>query len=163
MTNQRLRTILALPALAALALLLASCVEPGPAPAPEAEARPYIFTQVHDTELLAKMGVNEPQSVKLGVPVQIQIPAIPTVWTVEQSGGPQLEIVGRRLITNPARFIEPCRIALEKDPTLSCPTSIFQIDFATVQAGETEVRLSGTPASAIPPAESYSLRLKVTP
>lgn len=145
-----------------VACLATACAGPGPVVTSHA-VRPYIFTNVHDADLLALQGVTEPQTVRLGVPVQIQLPAIPTVWTLEDSGGAELTLIERRFISNPGRFLEPCRIAREADPSLRCPQSIFELTLATVEAGDVEVRLSGTPASSIPPGQHFTLKLTVVP
>lgn len=155
-----------------LALLLAAvwsagCTEPLFEVEADEAARPYIFTQTHDSGLLAAMGVTERQRVALGSAVQIQLPGLPTVWTLATPGAPQLDFTGQELVENEGRFRAPCR-AMSQRPQRNplwrnCPQAIFQFDFVAVGEGRTAVVLTGSPPSPFEPSAGYTLLIEVVP
>ncbi|MEM7425590.1 MAG: hypothetical protein AAF441_05810 [Pseudomonadota bacterium] len=115
----------------------------------EQDMRPYIFTQQHN----GKPG----QFIRLGWPLQVQLPGNPSVWTFQAGESSKIEPRGHALVFSPHRI----------DGT----HSIFVFDFALsadAKAGDEGVITITTDPEILPdslnkvlPAGKYQIKFKV--
>ncbi len=152
--------LVAFNAKAVVGLIWLAVGSPGPAGADELPwpdepvKRPYIFTQQHNMNGRTDAG-ERVQTIRLGWPLQVQLPGNPTVWTFVEDQSALVEPRGRTMIYSPDRI----------DGT----ESIFIFDFALrtdAQDGDTGVITLATeelPASleAVIPNGTFVIEFQV--
>ena len=109
---------------------------------------PYIFVQQHNGKT--------PQRVRLGWPLQVQLPGNPTVWTFQKDQSANVEPRGRSLVFSPGR--------------IEGTQSVFIFDFVlapNARAGDTgiiTITSRNAPMSLLQiiPDGQYQIRFEIT-
>ncbi len=65
--------------------------------------RPYIFTQQHNVENRPD-AAGRVQLIRLGYPLQVQLPGNPTLWTFQANSSSHVEYRGRSMVYSPNRI-----------------------------------------------------------